>query len=190
MSELISPKDTMYIQNRHRLEKCTGLKSTTTSAHLAYTTRAGAPLTVFIQTGKFDAKKHVIRFSDTSYNATGKKPTIDYSTNTHRIDGKKFYGTDGDLPTNELKELLVIWNGKHVAVPLDSVSNCYELHPKSMEVYCTPQLLYVYLSGSDGAGGYSVKFVFNHNNYITRIISRNECTDGYDFIDALPDECI
>lgn len=189
IAHLNSPKDTVYIQNRHHLEKCTGLKSTTTSAQLAYTTRAGATLTVFIQTGKFDAKKHAIRISDTMYNATGTKSTINYSSSTYRIDGKKIYGRDGGLPKNELKELSVIWNGKRVAVPLDSVSNCYEIHPKSMEVYCTPRFLYVYLSGSDGAGSYSVKFIFNQKKYLTRIISRNECTDGYDFIDALPDEC-
>jgi hypothetical protein len=44
--------------------------------------------------------------------------------------------------------------------------------------------LFIYIHGSDAAGGFSVKFVFDKKRYQTRIIGTNEMTDGFDFLDG------
>lgn len=37
---------------------------------------------------------------------------------------------------------------------------------------------------SDGAGSYSVKFIFDRTKYLTRIVTTNEMVNGYDFLDG------
>ena len=191
MAHLISPKDTIYIQDRHHLEKITGLKSTDTNAIINYSTKSGDKVSVSISIGSFEPAKHKLYLSDTVYKFIHNEKRIDYLKIKNLIDGKRAYGIDGDFPKTEIKSFKLKYNDKWLTIPKSSFANFYELHLESIEAYLSKDktLIYIYINGSDGAGSYSLKFVFDKSKYITRLISTNECTDGFDFLDALPKDC-
>jgi hypothetical protein len=184
MDNMISPRDTIYICDRHKLEKFSGLQFTDTTATINYNTKKEDKISISIKTGKFDPPKHRLHLTD-----KGNEPNAMIVVN--QIDGKRAYGIDGDSPRREIKKLKIKWNDKWLTISDNSFVNFYEIHPKTIEVYLSKsqKFIYLYISASDGAGGYSVKFVFDKNGFVTRLISTNECTDGFDFIDALPLDC-
>ncbi len=188
---LLNANDTVFICNRNALEKCTGLHATKATAHLKYTTKANDKISIILQTKKFDVSKHKLNLLDTVYKVVRNKKVVDFVKNKNLIDGKFAYGIDGNNPQTEIKEFIIEWNNLPLIIPKYSFSNFYDIHPKSLEAYITndQKLLYLYLSSSDGNGFYAVKYVFSKKGYVTRLISTNECTDGYDFIDALSKNC-
>ena len=90
----------------------------------------------------------------------------------------------------EISHLKIKWNKNWLSIPDSAYHNLYEAHlclgHLPIEAYITKgnKLLFIYLYGSDGAGGYAVKFVFNRKKYLTRIVTTNELIDGYDFLDG------
>lgn len=91
----------------------------------------------------------------------------------------------------EERRFKVTWNGTRLHIPSSAYANLYEFNLTSIEAYISHKTgcMYVYVSASDGAGAYSVKFVFSRKGFVTRLISTNECTDGFDCIDAIPTTC-
>jgi len=75
MSNLISPKDTIYIFDRHYLEKYT--EKQTLIKELEYSTKSGDKSSVFIQSGAFEPLKHKLNLDE------------------NLIDEKKAYGIFG-----------------------------------------------------------------------------------------------
>lgn len=191
MAHLNSPKDTMYIQDRHHLEKFRGLQSTDSSAIINYLTKSGDKILVSIGVGYFNPTKHKLHLSDTVYKSIHNEKRVDYLIAKNLIDGKRAYGIDGDIPKTEIKFLKLKYNDKWLTVPKSCFVNFYEVHPTTMEAYLSKDktLIFLYVNGSDGIGSYSIKFVFDKVKYITRLISTNECTDGFDFLDALSKDC-
>jgi len=191
LANLISPQDTIYIQDRHNLEKFIGFKFTDTTATISYQTTMGDKIFVLIKEGKFEPTKHKLNLSDTVYKFINNKKQVDYLVVKNLIDDKQAFGIDGVVPNKEFRELKIKWDDKWLTIPDSSFKNLYEIHPRTLETYVSKdkKLIYLYISGSDGAGGYSIKFVFDKTGFKTRLISTNECTDGYDFLDALPIDC-
>lgn len=191
MAHLISPKDTVYIHDRHHLEKLNGLNSTDSTAILNYTSKTGNKVSISLGIGKFEPTKHKLHLSDTVYKFIHNEKRVDYLKGKNLIDGRRAYGIDGDIPKNEIKYIKIKFNGNWLTIPKSSFANFYEVHTKMIEAYLSKDkaFIYLYISASDGIGSYSVKFVFDKSKYVTRLISTNECTDGYDFLDALPQDC-
>lgn len=132
-----------------------------------------------------------MHLSDTVYKTIRNEKRVDYLIAKNLIDDKRAYGIDGDIPKTEIKFLKVKFNGKWLTVPHNSFANFYEVHPKTIEAYLSKdkKFIFLYVNGSDGIGSYAIKFVFDKTKYITRLISTNECTIGFDFLDALPKDC-
>jgi len=81
------------------------------------------------------------------------------------------------------------WNGLDISIPDSTFSNLYEHNMCSdylaVEAYIFKiKKLFIYVNTSDGAGEYSVKFVFDKEKYLIRIVTTNEMTNGYDFFDG------
>lgn len=192
--ELISymekPADTIYIQDRKQLEKIHGLQCNDTSATFDFRTKSGESIYLSIHSKPFDASSHTTDLTDTTYVIVNNEKRIDHIIVKGIIDGKQAYGVDGGYPKSELNDIKIKWNGSWLVIPDSAFHNLYEVHlcnkDAPVEAYLAnhKSLLYIYISASDGAGSYSVKFIFNRQKYITRIINRNEITDGYDFLDA------
>lgn len=185
-----SPKDTIYIQDRKQLEKIGGLQCTDTTVTLHSKTKAGEGIFISIHNKKFVASNHTLDLADTVYKFTHNEKRVDYLIAKNLIDGKTAYGIDGGYPMLEIKELKIKWNNVWLTIPDHAFHNLYDTHlcldSTPVEAYISKdnKLLYLYIAASDGAGSYSVKLVFNRQEYLTRIVNRNEMTDGYDFLDA------
>lgn len=192
---LLNIRDTIYIQDRHKLEKFTGLKCTDTTATINYTAKSDDKFVINIKKGKFEPTKHKLHLSDTVYKYIHNENRVDYTIAKYLIDGNRAYGIDSNSPRTEIKELKIKWNEKWLSIPDSAFSNLFEVHLcldyLPIETYITKdnKFIYLYASASDGAGSFSVKFVFNKKGFVTRIVNTNECTDGYQFLDALPKDC-
>lgn len=102
----------------------------------------------------------------------------------YQIDGKPFLGTDGLIPTEEIKHIKVKYNGNIVSIPKDAYSDLYEpnicsRNLEELDTYCYihPYLtkdgehLFLLMEGSNGAGVYEVIWVFRNGEFITRAIN-------------------
>lgn len=189
-----TPKDTIYIQDRKQLEKIGGLKCTDTTVTFNSTTKAGDKISISIRNKKFIASAHTLDLADTVFKVIHNEKRVDYLISKDLIDGRRAFGIDGTYPKVELSEIKIKWNGTSLTIPDSAFHNLYEAHLcldyLPVEAYVTKnnKLLYIYIAASDGAGSYSVKLVFNRQKYLTRIVNRNEMTDGYDFLDATAKE--
>ncbi len=133
----------------------------------------------------FDGEGVLVTISQTLFDST--RHTITWHTGDQRyacgIDGKRFWGTDGDLPREELADLSVIIDGENVTIPRDASSDLYNpnlwsLHGKQRELHIYPQVarskdrkrVYVHMTNSDGAGGYDVVWIFLQGKYQRRVV--------------------
>jgi hypothetical protein len=96
-----------------------------------------------------------------------------------KIDGTKFYGTDGEIPQTEIDTFLVEVNRQPVSIPRLNYNDLYNPNVYYMygkETGCgvraheakKGQQLIVTMCGSDGAGGYFVTFYFDHDKFLRR----------------------
>ncbi len=162
---LSSVRDTMYIEERRHLERVAGLRTKSNTATLNGTTSAGQKISFSVRLGQYDPR--------------------------HQHPAMPVFGTDGTRPRMEMREFAITWNGTRLHIPSSAYANLYEFHLPSIETYISHKTgcMYVYLTASDGASAYSVKFVFSRKGFVTRLISTNECTDGFDCLDAIPTTC-
>ena len=196
ISYMESPKDTIYIKDRKKLRRVRHRRCISNGVRFA-----DSSLSVFIQISDkvFHSHHHKINL-----------PLID--TNDHSVywdglvDGKNAYGIDFDdfdvkdvygrdyiheQPINDLANMNIVWNGVTLKIPKRAIENFYRIwlcdsHARPVEAFVTKdgKFLYIYIGGADGALSYAVKFVFDRNGYITRIVNQNECSDEFDFLDA------
>jgi hypothetical protein len=108
------------------------------------------------------------------------------------IDGRRFYGTDGTMPQDEFDSFIVTINGRDIDIPKGACSRFYNPNfcsyfggGASVEAYESSdgRHLYIYMGASDGAGAYSIKWVFDHKRWLTYMVglldfSGNEMMDG------------
>ncbi len=187
---LSSPSDSIYIKDRLQLEKVSGYNCSDNILTFNYNTSLGYRIEIQIEKGQFIPSDHKVELTKTVYKFMNNQKRVDYIEVKNLIDDRYSYGIDGDMPKTEIKSLTIKWNGNNLTIPDTAYSNLYEPllctdHLK-VESYLTTDNsnLFIYMYGSDGAGGYSVKFVFDKNSYVTRIVGTNEMTNGFDFLDG------
>ncbi len=182
-NSLTNPTDSIYILDRHQLEKVGDMTCNNKVVTFSYLTQSKERIEIRIEKGDFEPKKHKIYLFD----------TISTIANAHEIknliDNRYSYGIDGDMPITVFKDMSIKWSGHDISIPDSAFSNLYEPHLCSdylaVEAYISKNKnLFVYVNASDGAGGYAVKFVFDKEKYLTRIVTTNEMTNGYDFLDG------
>jgi len=187
---LVDPADSIYIEDRKQLEKVKGHDCSDSIVTFNYNTKARDKIEIQIEQDQFDPSKHKLNLADTVYKHIHGQKRVDYLEVKNIIDGRYSYGIDATIPKSEIKSLTVKWNGQKLTIPDTAFSNLYQPHLCNdylvVESYLTKdnKNLYIYISGSDAAGAYSVKFVFDHQKYLTRIVGTNEMTDGFDFLDG------
>lgn len=187
---LIDPSDTIYIEDRKQLEKVNGHDCNDSIVIFNYASKVEDKIEIKIEKGVFEPSKHNLELADTVYKYIHEQKRVDYLEVKNIIDGRYSYGVDGTMPESEIKSMTIKWNGQSLTIPDTAYSNLYQPHLcldyLVVESYLTKdnKNLYIYISGSDAAGGYSVKFVFDNKKYLTRIVGTNEMTDGFDFIDG------
>lgn len=102
----------------------------------------------------------VVSISQTNFNK--KEHTYKYvkdnPTLIELIDNKNYWGTDGNMPTKQFKEIAIKIGEKTTILPKSALEGFYQPNLSSAEVYFdkSTDTIYIQTSNSDGAGGYYV----------------------------------
>ena len=103
---------------------------------------------VALSTEKFDKSKHSFKYHK------------EYRDIIEKIDGKPFWGTDGNMPKREYKSIEVKIRGKQVSIPQSAYNDLYEsyLYTEFNSVHYDKDndILYIVANNGDGAGAYMV----------------------------------
>ena len=103
---------------------------------------------VVLSTEKFDKSKHSFKYHK------------EYRDIIEKIDGKLFWGTDGNMPKREYKSIEVKIRGKQVSIPQRAYNDLYEsyLYTEFNSVHYDKDndILYIVANNGDGAGAYMV----------------------------------
>ena len=108
----------------------------------------GKEIQVTLSTEKFDKSKHSFKYHK------------EYRDIIEKIDGKPFWGTDGNMPKREYKSIEVKIRGKQVSIPKSAYNDLYEsslyIEFNSVHYDKDNDILYIVANNGDGAGSYMV----------------------------------
>ena len=108
----------------------------------------GKEIQVTLSTEKFDKSKHSFKYHK------------EYRDVIEKIDGKLFWGTDGNMPKREYKSIEVKIRGKQVPIPKSAYNDLYEsslyIEFNSVHYDKDNDILYIVANNGDGAGSYMV----------------------------------
>ena len=118
------------------------------SAALAVFQKANRTIT--IATGKFDSSKSKLTYKKS-----------ENSRFLSQIDGKRIWGTDGDVPKRKYLSIQIQNGNEPFVLPNRYLQNLFEPNLHTTNVYVDPktQTFYIAAWNSDGAGGYVVLWV-------------------------------
>jgi hypothetical protein len=118
-------------------------------------------LTITIETEKFATKKHSYFYHKENKNQLEK------------IDNKRFWGTDGGMPTRQYKFVEVIYKGKKLILPKVAIEDLFEPSNESTNVHLdkSDNTIYIETMNSDGAGSYLVIWKVKDGKYLERFIA-------------------
>lgn len=110
---------------------------------------------------KFNKKLHKLKFN--------KK----YQDVLDEIDGKRIYGTDGNLPKHEYSSFKIIVNSKELNLPNEGFKNLFEPNFYFTKINYDKEndRLFIQSLNSDGAGGYAVIWYFEKGIYKGRFVT-------------------
>jgi hypothetical protein len=138
--------------------------------------------TLAVKTKPFSLSTHRITFASPEY---VKKHNIQTTPLQEvrivtAIDGRQeWLGTDGEIPRVEIASMVVSFRGKTMAVPRNLYWDCFE--PSFLKNNFIAKLndagdaLFVFMAGSDGAGGYEVMWVLRKDGHHSRFV--HNCSD-------------
>ena len=113
---------------------------------------------------KFNINFHkIIKSDDGCTNC--KKKFVD------KIDGRKPWGIDGDLPEKEIYNIALTINKKTILMPVESYNDLFEPNSNTEIHYDDKGNIYLYMpNNSDGAGGYDVVWVIRDGKLTKRYV--------------------
>lgn len=98
-----------------------------------------------------------------------------YKSVLDKINGKKIWGTDGDLPRTTYKLITVEIGNKAIEFPKDAFDDLFEpnFYYTKINYNQKNDILYISSSNGDGAGGYEVLWIIEKGKYKERKIAFN-----------------
>jgi hypothetical protein len=142
---------------------------------------AGATLNQQKTLGAFKfTKKHaghsaVVKISTKQFRNSEHRISQDAQYQT-RVDGRRAWGTDGNVPTIEIVSMTLVMDGRELPIPKHLFKDCYEpnLDDRFLKIRFGPQFksVIVSMSGSDGAGAYEVVWRLMSNGHHSRSITQ------------------
>lgn len=130
----------------------------------------GHGVDVRIESAPFDSTKHTLTYDQSGY------PSL------CEIDGKPFRGTDGGMPREAIKRVVITIDSARVQFPGTAWNDLYEpfyCGTSTIEgLYWTCHVarsadrkrVYIHMGNSDGAGSYMVIWIFINGRYVRRVI--------------------
>lgn len=90
---------------------------------------------------------------------------------TYLIDGKRFWGTDGEIPKIGIASIQVSIDNVPVILPVNAYNDLYEPRVETLSyTYGPDNTIYISMNNSDGAGGYGIIWIIKDNKYYARYI--------------------
>jgi hypothetical protein len=121
-------------------------------------------LSVIVKQALFEPKKHQLFYSKENSNENIRSELI-------KIDGKFFWGTDGEIPKEVISHVEVTIKGNEISIPKNAFNDLYEPHLKNINICHGPDnTIYISMSNSDGAGAYTIIWIIKDNKYYGRYI--------------------
>jgi len=114
---------------------------------------------LIIESSKFDTTKHSLSFSSS------------HKGILERIDNHKIYGTDGNVPVRIIKNIQIEYANDTLIFPINEIEDLYEPNLELTRIYQTNNgRIIIWMSNSDGAGGYYVIWIIKNYKIQKRII--------------------
>ncbi|WP_426671734.1 hypothetical protein ACPPVU_10900 [Mucilaginibacter sp. McL0603] len=120
-------------------------------------------LSVIVKQAIFEPKKHQLFYSKENPN--------NIRSELSKIDGKFFWGTDGEIPKEVISQIEVTIKGNLINIPKSGFDDLYEPHLKNISICHGPDnTIFISMSNSDGAGAYTIIWIIKDNKYYGRYI--------------------
>ncbi|BAV06576.1 hypothetical protein SAMN05421788_107239 [Filimonas lacunae] len=93
-----------------------------------------------------------------------------------KIDGAHYWGTDGDMPRTEYKKITVQWGSVISEFPAEAIKGLYQPENGGVDIMIDVKhkRLFMSTAHSDGAGHYSIIWVWENGEFIERLMC-HEC---------------
>jgi hypothetical protein len=116
---------------------------------------------VIITQSKFHKKKHTFTYLK------------EYPDQLELIDNKKYWGTDGGMPTSQFENMVIKVGQKTIKLPKSALEGLYEPNLYNAEVNYdkASDIFYIQTMNSDGAGGYEVIWKVEKGTYKDRLVA-------------------
>lgn len=116
---------------------------------------------IIITQSRFEKNKHQFKY------------VKNYPTQIELIDGKKYFGTDGEMPVNQFEKIEIKIGSKIVVLPKSALENLYEpsLYNAEVNYDQLTSTFYIQTQNSDGAGSYLVVWRVEKGIYKDRFIA-------------------
>lgn len=164
---LENPSDIYFISNRNLLQKLKTDRCDTNLVIIADSLKNGATINIKIVIHPFEPELHTIE-------------AIEDANSIQKIDGQFPFGAQYGVPKTSIAVLEIRINDQLIQIPDSCFSNLYNVNSctngsfqKQIEAYesLNGEFVYVYLFGGNAAGTWFAKLIFDHNTYITRIVT-------------------
>jgi hypothetical protein len=111
-----------------------------------------------------------VRVNTSSYFSRNHK-FLKIDNDTYLIDGKRFWGTDGEIPKICISVVSISINNIPVILPVNAYDDLYEPRLETLSyTYGPGNTIYISMNNSDGAGGYTIIWIIKDNKYYARYI--------------------
>jgi hypothetical protein len=126
---------------------------------------------VYNDSCRFKTDSLIVAIKKASFNPKNHKLSYKNQEGLSLIDGKRFWGADGNLPKVKITSLKITKNGESLIIPGKAFNDLYEPNLKTLSI-CTgfDNTSYILMVNSDGAGGYTVIWIIKDNKYYSRYI--------------------
>ncbi|HXB05569.1 MAG TPA: hypothetical protein VNW04_00590 [Puia sp.] len=127
-----------------------------------------------ISKGKYLFGKDSIKVEVTAQPFVKSRYRITYSRQNpgsiESINGKRVWGTDGELPKTTYKSIVVTWGNREITLPAEATEDLFQPSLFNTAVNYDPknEILYIHSGNSDGAGFYSVIWKIEKGVYVER----------------------
>lgn len=189
-SLLSTADDSIYIQDRGELEELFGSTCTKNEVRYYSSSKSSELFQISIKTKKFLPSLHIMHLTDTVFVMNRGKKKVDSVIYKNHIDGVHAYGIYAEIPKEEFSTFIILRGYSKISIPKSAYSDLYNIrlceNNKAPEAYVTTdsKYLYLYMHGGEGKNAYAVKFIFDHEKYLTRIVNTHPCLKDFDFLDG------
>lgn len=108
--------------------------------------------------------------TEVDFQRANAKVIIDKSGFVQSINGKEFFGTDGEMPTRKYGFIEVRIGEDRISLPQEATENLFQPTLENSRAFydAKKDILYISTMNSDGAGGYDVLWIIEKRKYKTR----------------------